>query len=593
VNDPIAPPGTPDEPTPLRPTVGENGRRWWQDAVVYQAYVRSFRDSTGNGIGDLEGLRSSLDHIASLGVDALWLNPCYPSPQRDHGYDVADYFDIEPDYGTLDAFDRLLADAHGHGIRILMDIVPNHCSSDHPWFRAALAAAPGSDERARFWFRDGRGVDGSEPPNNWMSGFGGSAWTRVGDRPDADPDDRQWYLGTFTPHQPDFDHTNADVQQLFADALVFWFDRGVDGFRVDAVSPVGKHPDLPDQPPVPPDTHELAITWENPYTVFRPEGHDVWRRWRAVIDRYTERHPERDPMMVAEAYAVRQPDVIREFTRPDEFHQAFTFDLMMSPWDTASIEWALREPLELFADTGAPPAWVLNNHDIQRIVTRLGRRSAADPASWTNNPQRLPDEPVDLAVGTRRARALVAFVTALPGSLYLYQGEELGLPEVLDLPDEARQDPIFLSTGGTQVGRDGCRIPLPWTADPATSFGFSPGPEPAAPWLPQPAWWGGSAAGVDSGNPMLELYRRLGVARREHATPQPLDAELSPAGDGLVAVRRGSLVAVLNVTDRAVDLEPSTDVSMANLRRVFASETVAADTDASTIPPCSTVWLRD
>ena len=416
----------------------------------------------------------------------------------------------------------------------------------------------------------------------------GWAWTRVADLPDARADDRQWYLGTFTPHQPDFDHTNADVQQLFADALVFWFDRGVDGFRVDAVSPVGKHPDLPDQPPVPPDTHELDITWENPYTVFRPEGHDVWRRWRQVIDRYAERNPQRHPMMVAEAYAVRQPDIIRDFTRPDEFHQAFTFDLMMSPWDTASIEWALREPLELFAETGAPPAWVLNNHDIQRVVTRLGRRSAADPGSWTNNPQRLPDEPVDLAVGTRRARALVAFVSMLPGSLYLYQGEELGLPEVLDLPDEQRQDPIFLFTGGQQAGRDGCRIPLPWTTDPATSFGFSPVSDPEAPWLPQPDWWADYAA--DAGNPMLDLYRRLGVARREHATPQPLEAELLSVGDGLVAVRRGSLVSVLNVTDRTVRFDPP--ASGTGLHRVFASERID-DLDVSSVPPCSTVWLRD
>ena len=568
------------------------GRRWWQDALVYQVYVRSFADSTGNGVGDLDGIRSKLDHIAALGVDALWLNPCYPSPQRDHGYDVADYFEIEPDYGTLETFDQLLDAAHERGIRILMDVVPNHCSNEHPWFLEAVAAPPGSAERARFWFRDGRGPDGDEPPNNWMAAFGGSAWTRVND----DPGDGQWYLGTFTPHQPDFDHTNPDVQQLFADVLEFWFDRGADGFRVDAVSPVGKHPDLPDQPPVPADMYELDVTWENPYTVFRPEGHDVWRRWRLVIDDYAERNPGRDPMMVAEAYAVRRPEVVEEFIRPDEFHQAFTFDLMLSPWDKGSIEWALRDPFELFERTGAPPAWTLNNHDIQRVVTRLGRAGVEDPGSWTNNNLHLPDAPVDLDVGERRARALIAFTAALPGSLYLYQGEELALPEVLDLPDDAREDPVFHLTDGHQVGRDGCRIPLPWTGDPDTSFGFSApasGAAPHDPWLPQPEWWGdhaATAAGASNrATPTLSLYRRLGAARQTHAVTQPLTAEILDTGDGMVAIRRGALVAMINLTDQPL----ATDARLVTIGAVEVFSSEPDDAVDGFVPRCATVWFVD
>ena len=348
---------------------------WWQDALVYQVYVRSFADSTGDGVGDLNGIRAHLDHIAALGVDAIWLNPCYPSPQKDHGYDVSDYFDIHDEYGALETFDALVADAAGRGIKTLMDVVPNHCSSRHQWFLDALAAAPGSPERARFYFRDGKGTDGTEPPNNWQATFGGSAWTRANDR----ADDGQWYLGTFTPHQPDFDQTNADVQAMFADVLRFWFDRGVEGFRVDAITPVGKHPDLPDQPPVGPEVGTLDITWVNPYTVFREEGHDVWRRWRTVIDEYGAAHPGRDLMMVAEAYATRRPELTRAFTRQDEFHQMFAFDLMLTPWHKESVERALGDIIGIVDETGVAPAWTLNNHDTQRIVTRArpagGRRS--------------------------------------------------------------------------------------------------------------------------------------------------------------------------------------------------------------------------
>lgn len=565
-------------------------RPWWQDALIYQVYIRSFADSNGDGIGDIDGIRSRLDHIAGLGVEAIWLNPCYPSPQHDHGYDVANYFDIHDEYGTLEDFDRLVAEAGEHGIKILMDLVPGHCSQDHRWFIAALDSAPGSPERARFYFRDGKGEGGNEPPNNWQSAFGGPAWTRINE----DPNDGQWYMHTFAREQPDLDHTHADVQQLFADIFEFWFDRGVEGFRVDAVTGVGKHPDLPDQPPLGPDAGVLDITWANPYIVFRPEGHEVWRRFRSSVESYTERHPERELMMVAEAYAVRRPEIVRAFTEPDQFHQMFSFDLMLSPWEKHSLERAMQDPLEILRDTGVAPAWTLNNHDIQRVVTRLGRVDAHDPESWTNNNLALSRAGVDLALGERRARAMASLIFAMPGSLYLYQGEEFGLPEVFDIPDDRREDPVFERTGGAEIGRDGCRIPLPWTADPASSFGFSAPQEDGtvrAPWLPQPTSWGDrSMTTVDRiESSTLDIYRKLGAARSAHAINQPLGAEPLELGAGLVGVRRGTLVVVVNATMSPIELDMA-HPELANVRQVFASEPAEMHTPGS-IPANSTIWF--
>ena len=565
-------------------------RPWWQDAVVYQVYIRSFADSDGDGIGDLEGLRSRLDHLEALGVDALWLNPCYPSPQRDHGYDVADYFGIHHEYGDLATFDALVADAARRGIRILMDLVPNHCSSDHPLFRAALAAAPGSAERAWFWFRDGRddgeGDAHGAPPNNWLAAFGGSAWTRVS------PHDPQWYLGTFTPDQPDFDHGNPVVDEMFGTVLDFWFDRGVDGFRVDAVGPVGKHPDLPDQPPVPPGTHPMMIPWENPYTVFRPEGHDVWRTWRRHLDSYVAEHPGRELMIIAEVYTVRDPELALRFMAPDQFHQTFAFDLMLPAWDVASIQQAVRDPLSIL-DHGVPPAWTLNNHDVQRVVTRLGRADVTDPEGWSNNALDASIADVDLAAGLRRARALITLAMVLPGPIYLYQGEELGLPEVLDLDPEDRQDPVFLRTGGHSIGRDGCRVPFPWTRDPATSFGFSgtDGTPIDAPWLPQPDDWGDLSleAAEESEDPILELYTELIAARRKHLLGRPLETHVLDFEGGLVVVERADITVALNVTGRPIAID--TDHPSFRGRTIEVSSAPGDMHTPGVIPPDAAIWL--
>jgi alpha-glucosidase len=550
---------------------------WWEDAVVYQLYVRSFADSNGDGRGDLEGIRSHLDHLRDLGVGALWLTPCFPSPQRDHGYDVADYFDIEPTYGTLDDFDRLVAAASARSIRILMDVVPNHCSSDHAWFQAALKAAPGSPERARYWFRDGKGPDGSEPPNNWRAIFGGPAWTRV---TEADGRPGQWYEHTFTPWQPDFNWYNQDVIDYFDRMLTFWFDRGVEGLRVDAVPVLGKHPDLPDAPPAPPGLTDGQAWRHNIYGHFYATAHDVWKHWRKVIDGYELTHPGRHFVTISESYG--SPEELLKYMQGDEFHQSFAFDLMLITWMAAPIRAAITDSLDMLASVGATPAWTLNNHDTQRIVTRLGRLNANDPASFTGSNLVYVDAPIDLELGRRRARAAITLTAALPGALYLYQGEELGLEEVLDLPDEARQDPLFIRTNGEQVGRDGCRVPLPWTTDAETSFGFSP--VAAEPWLPQPENWGELSVEQQAGAPrsMLTWYRTL-LAHRPLLSGDLTWVETDQPD--CLAFDRGGALIVLNAGPGAVELS---DDLTSGRSVILASQPTATPQQ---VPSDTCVWF--
>ena len=550
---------------------------WWQEAVVYQLYPRSFADANGDGRGDFEGIRSHLDYLRDLGIDAIWMSPCFPSPQRDHGYDVADYFDVEPTYGTLDDFDRLVADAKARKIRIMLDIVPNHCSSDHAWFQAALKAAPGSPERARFWFRDGKGPNGDEPPNNWRAIFGGPAWTRV---TEADGSPGQWYEHTFTPWQPDFNWYNHDVLDYFDRMLVFWFDRGVDGIRVDAVPVLGKHPDMPDSPPAPPGLTDGQQWRYNIYGHFYPTAHDVWKRWRTVIDDYERTHPGRHLVTISESYG--PPEELLRYMQGDEFHQSFAFDLMLITWLAAPIRAAITDSLDMLASVGGAPAWTLNNHDTQRIVTRLGRLNANDPAAWTGNNLLYVDAPIDLELGRRRARAAVTLAAALPGALYLYQGEELGLEEVLDMPDQAREDPLFIRSNGKELGRDGCRVPLPWTTDATTSYGFSPAP--VAPWLPQPKDWADLSAERQVADPqsMLAWYRTV-LAHRPLLSGdlQWVDTDLPEC----VAFERDGALILANVGPDAIEL-PAELVSGRSL--ILASQ---PDATMQLVPSDTCVWM--
>jgi alpha-glucosidase len=467
---------------------------WWRRASVYQLYVRSFSDANGDGVGDLHGVVERLDYIASLGVDAIWLNPCYPSPDHDGGYDISDYTQIDPTYGGLAALEKLLGAAHERGLRVMMDLVPNHCSSDHPWFREALAAPPGSAARARFHFRDGRGPNGAEPPNNWRSTFGGSAWTRVvrADGPE------QWYLHSFDSTQPDFNWANADVAELFDDVLRTWFDRGVDGFRIDVAYAMVKHADLPDADD--PD--------DNPYAWNQPGVHEIFKRWHMIAETY-----HRDLALVGEVWL--PPEATGEYIRSGRLNQVFYFDLMRQDWSATGFRDSIDATLASVPSGGGVPAWTLNNHDVHRAVSRYGLVAREPMYTVDANAARTrPRGQVDVELGVRRARAAALLLLALPGSAYLYQGEELGLPEVMDIPAGQRRDPIWIRSGQREFGRDGSRVPLPWRPHGAT-LGFSPDGA-AEPWLPQPDWFSRFAVETEDADPTstLSLFRSALLLRR-------------------------------------------------------------------------------
>ncbi|MFJ3964077.1 alpha-amylase family glycosyl hydrolase [Streptomyces sp. NPDC090036] len=463
--------------------VTATGGGWWRDAVIYQVYVRSFADSDGDGIGDLRGVRSRLPHLARLGVDAVWLTPFYVSPQADGGYDVADYRAVDPLFGDLSDADELVRAAHALGLRVIVDVVPNHTSEQHPWFRAALAGDPGA--RERYHFRPGRGAAGELPPNDWESIFGGPAWTRVaapaGDggtsRPEAGGD---WYLHLFAPEQPDLDWSHPEVSAEFASVLRFWLDLGIDGFRIDVAHGMVKAPGLPDIG----RGAQATLIGTEPLPFFDQDGvHEIHRSWRRLLDSYGDGR-----IGVAEAWAPTS-ERLALYVRPDELHQAFNFRFLNCPWDPAAMRTVIDESLAATTAVGAPTTWVLSNHDVVRHVTRYGCG----------------------ARGLARARAAALLMLALPGSAYIYQGEELGLPEVVDLPDGVRQDPAFLRTAGQDGLRDGCRVPLPWSgAEPPYGFG------PTGSWLPQPAGWGDLSVAAQTGDPhsTLELYRAALELRR-------------------------------------------------------------------------------
>jgi alpha-glucosidase len=472
---------------------------WWRHAVIYQIYPRSFADGNGDGLGDLAGIISRLPAIADLGVDAIWLSPFYRSPQKDAGYDVSDYCDVDPVFGTIGDAEKLITTAHDLGLRIIVDLVPNHSSDQHEWFQAALAAGPGSPERERYMFREGRGDNGELAPNNWESVFGGPAWSRI-TNPDGSPG--QWYLHIFDQSQPDFNWENPEIWALFDGVLRFWLDRGVDGFRVDVAHGLIKEAGLPDRdlsngPPAP---GARSPFWDQ-------DGvHEVYRAWRKILNEYGD-----DRMMCAEAW-VMPLSKMAHYVRSDEMHQAFNFGYLSSTWDPAVLRGVIDESLEAFGGVGAPSTWVLSNHDEVRHRSRLATKFASEgkPMGIGPNTEHKPDE----ELGHWRGRAATALMLGLPGSAYLFQGEELGLPEVIDIPDDLRDDPTFFRTNGERYGRDGCRVPIPWEAD-KPAYGFN---DSGASWLPQPSVFGELARdqqrGVESST--LELHRRLLSLRASH-----------------------------------------------------------------------------
>ncbi|MCP2163767.1 glycoside hydrolase family 13 protein [Goodfellowiella coeruleoviolacea] len=530
---------------------------WFRDAVIYQIYVRSFADGDGDGVGDLAGIRQRLPYLAELGVDAVWLTPFYPSPMADGGYDVADYRDVDPTLGSLAEFDALLGEAHDLDLRVIVDLVPNHTSSAHPWFAEALAAGPGSSPaRDRYLFRPGRGEHGELPPNDWESVFGGPAWTRV--------EDGEWYLHLFAPEQPDLNWRNPEVRAEFVEVLRFWLDRGVDGFRVDVAHGMIKHPDLPDIG----RTQQIQLLGRDELPYFdQDEVHEIYREWRAVLDAYPGQR-----MAVAEAWA-HTPERLARYVRSDELHQAFNFEFLDADWSAIGFRKVIDSSLAATALVRATTTWVLANHDVRRPVTRYGGGE----------------------VGLRRARAAGLLMLALPGSAYVYQGEELGLPEVTDLPEEALQDPMWERSGHTERGRDGCRVPLPWS-DGTPPFGFGP-PDSTASWLPVPTDWGALsvASQQQQQESTLRLYRAALAIRRQH--PALGDGTLTwqdSAGDVLVFAREPGFTCAVNLGAEPVRL-PFSGRLLCSSDRVTVLEEEGAGTDGTAswclvLPPDTTVW---
>jgi len=520
---------------------------WWRSAVFYQVYPKSFADGNGDGLGDLIGLRDRLDYLQQLGVDALWLSPFYTSPGADGGYDVANPTDVDPIFGTIADFDALVAAAHAREIRVTIDLVPNHFSHQHPWFQEALAAEPGSRERARFIFRDGQGPRGDLPPNNWPSVFGGPAWTRV---PDG-----QWYLHLFAAEQPDLDWSTPEVAAEFERILRFWLDRGTDGFRVDVAHGMAKATGLP-------DIAASTLAKINDADHMRPsddprwdqdEVHEYLRAFRRVLDSYPG-----DRMAVGEVWASGGHRLAR-YVRPDELHLAFSFQLVQVDWSANEFRAAIDDAMQTMPAVGAPCAWVLSNHDIDRHVSRFGGGT----------------------VGTARGRAAALLQLALPGAVYLYNGDELGLPNVDDRPDSVLQDPAWDRTGHTVRGRDGERVPLPWDGD-APPFGFS---SSAATWLPLPASWQPLtvARQLDEVDSTLSLYRRALDYRAKSSTLHGNDFSWIGSPDDTLAFRRGEdFVVVVNFGGGPAPKPPG--------QVVLASGPLDGD---GTLPANTTVWMRE
>jgi alpha-glucosidase len=567
------------------PTLVGTGGEWWRSAVIYQIYPRSFADDDGDGIGDLVGITKRLPALSDLGIDAIWLSPFMTSPQHDAGYDVADYCDVDPLFGTLADFDALLDRAHGLGIRVIVDLVPNHTSWDHVWFQEALASPEGSPERDRYMFRDGLGPNGDIAPNNWESVFGGPMWERV-TRPDGTPG--QWYLHIFDKSQPDLNWQNPWVRERFHDILRFWLDRGVDGFRVDVAHGLIKEEGLPDYTPpadagsmggVPAalepgiDGHAETDPPTPPY--WAQDGvHEIYRGWHAVLEEY-----EGDRVLCAEAW-VEPLTKLARWVRPDEMQQAFNFTYLSAGWSAPELRAVIDNSIAAFATVGAPSTWVLSNHDVVRHASRLALEAdnlqghGIGPKS-----EGLPD-PV---VGLRRARAATAVMLALPGSAYIYQGEELGLPEAIYLPDEARQDPTWFRTDGERYGRDGCRVPIPWEAGRPT-YGFGPDSSGKS-WLPQPSDWDQFARDTQEGvaGSTLELYKLALALRAKFGLGTGTLEWLPGYGTDVIAFRNGEVTVIANTGSTPVELPAES-----NARNVLlSSETL---TEAA-LPADTAVWL--
>jgi alpha-glucosidase len=548
---------------------------WWRQASVYQIYPRSFSDSNGDGLGDIKGITAKVPYLKQLGIDAVWLSPFYPSALADGGYDVDDYRDVDPKLGTLEDFDEMSAALHAAGIKLIADIVPNHSSNRHEWFREALASPRGSAARDRYIFRDGQGENGEIPPSDWESVFGGPAWERITE-PDGTPG--QWYMHIFAKEQPDLNWANREIRDDFLKTLRFWSDRGVDGFRVDVAHALTKDLTEPLISKV-----ELNPTGSgadghtdgsHPFWD-RDEVHEIYAEWREVFNEY---NPPRTAVAEAWVHATRRA----RYASPEGLGQAFNFDLLQADFDAAEFREIITRNLAEATESGASSTWVFSNHDVVRHATRYGlprgggkHAQGQDGKGWLL--AGAPAEELEVELGLRRARAATLLMLALPGSAYLYQGEELGLQEVTEIPDAERQDPTFFRNKGVEIGRDGCRVPLPWAPE-GSSFGFGEG----GAHLPQPAWFERYAVAAQDGveGSTLELYRKALKLRRELQTSEELEWVDSGSDEVLHFRRPGNWQTVTNFGDVPVEL-PAGEVLVSS-----------GPLDGGLLPANTTAWLR-
>jgi alpha-glucosidase len=543
-------------------TGAEDISDFWRTAVVYQIYPRSFADSNGDGIGDLPGITSRVPYLRSLGVNAVWLSPFYPSALADGGYDVDDHRDVDPRLGTLADFDVMVGALHAANIKVIVDIVPNHTSNRHVWFRQALASGRGAPERDHYLFRDGRGRGGEEPPNDWESIFGGSAWAPAGDG--------QWYFHCFAAEQPDLNWENEEVREDFRRTVRFWADRGADGFRIDVAH--GLRKDLSE--PYPP--------WGEIADIMRPDGshplwdrddvHEIYADWRRIFNCY-------NPPRYAVAEAIVHPTRRARYAAADSLGQAFNFAMQDADWRAEDFREVINAGLADMISTGSTTSWLLGCHDTPRVASRYGlpfeqgRLSQQVARAWLLTNGASPY--LDRALGERRARAAIMILLALPGSTYIYQGDELGLHEVGDLPPEALEDPMA-GRSTSEKGRDGCRVPLPWNAE-GPSYGFGSG----SGHLPQPDWFAAYAVSVQDADPdsTLNLYRQALALRRQLFADSDISWDDSEPSV-LHFARADGLRCITNFDTEPVAL-PSGEVLLSS-----------AHLDHGQLPGDAAVWLR-
>ena len=543
-------------------------KNWWRQAVIYQIYPRSFKDSNGDGLGDIKGITSKIDYLSSLSLDAVWLSPFFPSALVDGGYDVDDYRDVDPKLGSLADFDEMLAKLHDAGIRIFVDVVPNHSSNLHAWFKEAIAAEPGSAARNRYIFRDGKGASGELPPTDWPSHFAPSAWThesKMGGK------HNQWYCHLFAPEQPDWNWDNREIEEDFLKTLKFWADRGVDGFRIDVAHAMKKDLSEPLQSQPRYASHkELELANGTNVLFDRNEVHEVYKEWRKLFEQY-------DPPRVAVAEDNVSAEGAVKYASTAELGQCFNFELLDANFNANEFKLIIDRALVNAKKAGSSTTWCLNNHDQMRPATKFGLLPTVDRVNWRNSNG--TSSPLDEKLGTQSAVAGSMLIMALPGCTYIYQGEELGLHEVMDIPESEIQDPQYLRNHKIDKGRDGCRVPLPWTKS-GSSFGFGNGGSH----LPQPKHFGDYSIEVESADPSspLSIFRKALALRKTLIAPE--DMTWHETGDAQVLhfSRPNGWNCITNFGRNHYNFEGAGEV-------IHSSGPLAKSGD---LPPATTVWLR-